>query len=615
MSNPKPVKIEDCTLTISIKDHYESVGMQFVRVDVEFATEKEARLKAKAVNAAKLKPEQATSDPWDDEEDEPEEERIHSLAYMSGICVHRHLCRGDFLSIMDEESSELNEFSVRLFDNNGFLKREFMDSDHHKGTGCFGREVNKGALFYLDTVSVEQEYRGQGLGTWMLEQFLKSKDIGQKDFVMLWPIPIEGREHMNDTQEKQAIKRLESFFHKAAFRRVGRTVFFAYANDPNHASRKLPASDDVDCDAHNDRSGFDNMTEEEMNPLRPRVARAQPNVAANLPLHHAIGASSGGGSIGGTSIDRFIVSYHATNPGGIHQQDDSGMTPLHVAAGLMNKLAVETLLKPEIAGAESDLNRRDNVNGKTPLEVLEASMRNNAEFKAVMLQRSNDPYPDEGLQCAYLLRKAMAEPVGTLEEYVKMKRFGCTCNKCTDGWLSPRMRYRLLCTSELIHDMVPDFISENKLAPMDPMTIASSVGLDYVPPRLWTKINSLFAYSYMAVVRGFQQACRDLTTTPTPAVVRALAGPDAHYYFQKDGRVEYALDYIEHFANDQSPLGDNEWDSLQDEQAEEGDEEALAYSQMPDCANDLNFELVRQQMGLPKKMGPYFDEMQRLFGV
>jgi len=36
-------------------------------------------------------------------------------------------------------------------------------------------------------------------------------------------------------------------------------------------------------------------------------------------------------------------------------------------------------------------------------------------------------------------------------EYIKKRRFGCTCGMCTDGWLSPRMRFRLagnvLCVS------------------------------------------------------------------------------------------------------------------------------------------------------------------------
>lgn len=141
-------------------------------------------------------------------------------------------------------------------------------------------------------------------------------------------------------------------------------------------------------------------------------------------------------------IHEYITRMHAFDPAIIHSQDAAGLTPLHVAAGLMNKQAVDTLLLPEIGGSE-DLQRRDNPESTTPLEALEFSMRSNEEFSQAMLEKDQAPYPDAGLRCAYALRKAMGENVGTEASYIKLKRWGCTCNQCTDGWFSPRFRYRM----------------------------------------------------------------------------------------------------------------------------------------------------------------------------
>lgn len=56
-------------------------------------------------------------------------------------------------------------------------------------------------------------------------------------------------------------------------------------------------------------------------------------------------------------------------------------------------------------------------------------------------------YSDEALSFEYLLDKAMRLPMAVAREgeYIKKRRLGCPCGMCTDEWLSPRTRFRLLC--------------------------------------------------------------------------------------------------------------------------------------------------------------------------
>ena len=79
------------------------------------------------------------------------------LGALVALQIDRRRCRGEFLVIMDEESQELCEFAVTLFDKNGRLKPEFVENEYHKGSGVWGRELDEGMLLYVLSVLVEKE--------------------------------------------------------------------------------------------------------------------------------------------------------------------------------------------------------------------------------------------------------------------------------------------------------------------------------------------------------------------------------------------------------------------------------------------------------------------------
>lgn len=76
------------------------------------------------------------------------------IASLSAIQIDRNRCRSSFLEVVDEHSNELKQFGTKLFDKNGKLMPWFVENDHHKGTGCWGFELNNGIIMYVLRVDV-----------------------------------------------------------------------------------------------------------------------------------------------------------------------------------------------------------------------------------------------------------------------------------------------------------------------------------------------------------------------------------------------------------------------------------------------------------------------------
>jgi hypothetical protein len=64
---------------------------------------------------------------------------------------------GDFLEIMDDESQELHEFSVGLFDKYSNIRPWLVDGGAKSGSGCWGNELNVGDILYVQDVRVKEE--------------------------------------------------------------------------------------------------------------------------------------------------------------------------------------------------------------------------------------------------------------------------------------------------------------------------------------------------------------------------------------------------------------------------------------------------------------------------
>lgn len=151
---------EDCHIDIRIRDtDLDPFGRSPLRrldVIVELRSARAQRLKEEEERRVAREARKAQGVEDEDMDDYEEYDEPSGIARMEGFLVTRDFCRGDFFEVMDE-SDELHEFSVHFFDKNGLLRPEFIDNDYHKGTGCFGTELNEGTLIYVDTVKVNPE--------------------------------------------------------------------------------------------------------------------------------------------------------------------------------------------------------------------------------------------------------------------------------------------------------------------------------------------------------------------------------------------------------------------------------------------------------------------------
>ncbi|KAJ3521896.1 hypothetical protein NM688_g8953 [Phlebia brevispora] len=381
----------------------------------------------------------------------------------------------EFHPMMDHISEELGTFSSRIFDVDGNLRGKFIDHEYHRGTGCWGRELDCGMLVYIDYMRVEKEYRRKGLASLALQALITSKYVRAKDFVVTLPCYLTPDVNSDEERVKQ-LDISRAFFYKHGFRRIGRTEFTAFTPVPEHPSHLVEVSDDVPSDEliYQSKNSEDWSDEQEIDcslDANGRFIRVvvDRKYAATWPLHNAIAAATDASTTSG--IKDLILHSYSTQPASIHTQDREGYTLLHIAARELNYSAVETLLSLKATPSHTSpnetsnlvvlnqLTKRDNVLGSTPLELCEETLLHNREkFESLAqgVQVAMWPgYQERGLKVAYALRCLMGIDTGGAHnegEYANLKRWGCTCGECAGGWLSGRMRFMLRSKSAFVYE-------------------------------------------------------------------------------------------------------------------------------------------------------------------
>ncbi|KDR66028.1 hypothetical protein GALMADRAFT_259860 [Galerina marginata CBS 339.88] len=512
---------------------------------------------------------------------------------------------GDFLEIMDEDSQELHEFSTGLFDKNSNIRPWLVDGGSRSGSGCWGSELSVGDMLYVQDLSVKAEYKRHGVGSKLLQALLETLDKGFRAHAFAWPTPICFRSD-DKAEWIREQDNIIAFYRKNGFRRVGLTQFFAYSPDPAHPSRKLPVS----ADPEPPWRAFDLA-----NATTPKLTIGE--VKTRFPVHYAITTNKT------ASLAATLVAAHGTDAGILRARDAEGMTPVFIAAASENLLALRVLLDLDPQGVAEDLINAQNAQGMTPLEALQSSMRSTREFSETLLGKW-DGYPDAGLQCEYVLAKAMRLPLVLDGEgnpvkagmYVKKRKYGCTCGKCTGGWMSPRMRFCLATQAALQKDNMSFEIDYFK--PRQPRSPSSLLccGLDYIPPPIRREVYKSFYLGLYTVFLAIYDILERPGSVLTPKAVLAealtLDAGCVQFFLNKGGRMEHVLDATVHMAREQSSLGDGTFEETFDVDPDadsegEGGDCVREFRAMPRCANDLAFEVVRSHVGLSAgvQWGPY----------
>jgi hypothetical protein len=142
--------------------------------------------------------------------------------------------------------------------------------------------------------------------------------------------------------------------------------------------------------------------------------------------------------------------------------------------------------------------------------------------------------------------------------------------------------------------------------PLDAQSIEYNPILSYIPPQLWPHVFKTFIRGYGSIFKAIAQLLSRFIL-PTESTIRAelqngqmeyFDVQAAQFYFSKGGRIEYALDAIVDSTKNNLDLAGSMLDLYEDDKR---------LRETPSCANDREFDIIRQNIGLnpTQTWGPY----------
>ncbi|KAL1666990.1 hypothetical protein GGF50DRAFT_125193 [Schizophyllum commune] len=471
--------------------------------------------------------------------------------------------KGHFLEYLDAKSAELSDFGEKVLDENLNVYLKLIDHEYHKGTGCWGAEMNEGDIVYINSIEVARS---------------------RAECRVLNPPTI-------------------NFFRKHGFRRVGRTTYFAYSPDANHPSRSLPVFEDLDIDPYKySQRPLGAMQDEEVAALKQahplHTLMDPPCSMTDLMRGLHPGGEPRPPPPTEEDVAAAIEAAYMRDPESIHAQDERGFTPLYVAVTKGHGPALKKLF--DLADCREDILSRDNVEDQNAIEAHLEAMRLSNKMMAI-LGPAPLGFSDGGLQMNYALRKKAGEDVGTLEDFMARQRYDCTCGQCRGGWLSQRMAAALVAEAKMNFavgtDSAYDSFSRRRRDDFDlELDLLDLPGVEYIPPQLRQRMDRTFYKGFLGVHLAIASLL-ERNELPTPATVTTEAlhnrtnGSDPYdvrMYLASGGAAEFAINYLVAATKDQMLDG-----SLLDMVEESADWDVL-----PRCTNDWKFSLAGRLMGL-----------------
>ncbi|PIL27413.1 hypothetical protein GSI_10561 [Ganoderma sinense ZZ0214-1] len=334
----------------------------------------------------------------------------------------------------------------------------------------------------------------------------------------------------------------------------------------------------------------------ELDPSAVLDTAAMDDLFRQVPLSILIAAGITGFKV--PDIERRIRDAYSQDPSSIHVKDNQGQSALRAAIYAKNLVAIQALLAlPTESGVQEELRSRDET-GWTPVEACERQIRSDSELDLLLRRVREAP---DSLRALYLLKKASGEDVQvTQEQFINDRQWGCSCGQCTDGWLSPRMRFRLKWAAEVAGDTM---MLESEATPRQGQRLFDEPGIEFLPETYQDEgVSKSFYRGYTdavrTVARVLQKPGRDGLPL-VPNLVAEFGNQTAFFLSGGADAARHALSYALFNAMEESPLGDQTWDDMQEELAEEGDTLSARYMSLPKCANDLDFTRVAERTGLP----------------
>jgi GNAT superfamily N-acetyltransferase len=533
-----------------------------------------------------------------------------------GRYVKRDYIRSHFWRDMEEPCQELSSIAFELFDRYGRLKSEFIDHTIRKGTGCWGSELDLGSLFVIEYMSVEKALRRKGVGKRMATCLLNKALAGERKTAFSLVMPgwlnsdiskvIDGKSKREQIIIRRGARSSAiAFYRSLGFRRIGASYCFGLATDPDHQACKLLAAADFDppeAEVEEDDTNAGNAVEPilryflgDQHISSPELERLK----ARLPLHHATM----------TMPDDECADFYAKFKEG-HAAQDWGQVDryhknvLHLAACKVKVKCVKWLLQNADEGHV--LSSARSIEGYTPLEQLESLL----ETKRTTLEHGlmtvciSDRFTGFGVE-AVACPAALHGITSPTDVQLARLRFGCTCGKCIQGLLSPRMKFALLCEAEMTHDMLSDMLS-GFISDGEDWCVFHEDLIAHVAPDIQRnfRTNKSLRQGFANIFDHAAEALRANAVPNAQNVLKAWENssewlPVTRNFYTRGGRPENVLPVIFELAREE-----DKWAGNSVFMAMSGEELfAEEIAKLPKCRNDHEYGCVALACGLSELQG------------
>ena len=339
-----------------------------------------------------------------------------AIGHCKGSLIKRDQIRWRFYEKMGAPSHNTRECAVTLFDRWGNLKPAFYTHAVKKGSGAWGKELNRGNFLFITSLSVQKGHRLNGFGSKMVKDLWTKACVLDPfcNFAIAWA-------HLPSSELPPEYQFLgdrgyqwisEGFWRAIGYRRIGNSSFFGFHPDEGHPSHTISAQDDYRTTSSLCRPPYENQ----VYPYTGAMIYAKDQNVLEL-LKQRLDATSHSDAI-------WLKTDH------------EGNNIMHFCA-FRKPLSLGWLCEQPFA---QDLSRMRNMHGETPLEWLEISLDRQRTITESCDALTDTSHSFQGYRaidasCLALLY-GRPDPLPLVLEQI---RFGCSCGQCIMGFISPRM--------------------------------------------------------------------------------------------------------------------------------------------------------------------------------
>ncbi|KAK6067153.1 pyridoxamine 5 -phosphate oxidase [Seiridium cupressi] len=394
--------------------------------------------------------------------------RDSKIGFCHARLIRRNRIRKSFWLEMEPHSKETADLAFDLFDRYGRLQSDYYDHTVKKGTGVWGKELNYGDLLLFEEIQINREWRRQGIASKIVNAILeKSKEKTSRSvgfFALVRPRYLTREIEISGGPAEKHLGISRSFWQSLGFRKVGTSSWLAWTESVEHPSRYLelgqnweePQEKNEDhVIPHNLEKLYRELThpvadeKECMGEVRTVLSNDLKCQKWSVLDHH-----------GNTLLHlaalclkpELVKSILAEAPQAVTLRNSKGWTP---AEALQRQLDDQRTGR---TGGRAVWVTSDDFTGFGPSAI--ACVAAFQHFSASDLSTLSPRDIEAAVAAtAEQVRRAPAFDIPGIRKTLQLK-YGCTCGKCLGGFISPRMKFALVCGAEIRHDLMSDIIEQ-----------------------------------------------------------------------------------------------------------------------------------------------------------